>query len=54
MHQHTLPLHAAEVQDAANTEEAAADLWQADWDDEDTSTDFQTKLSQELGRHMKD
>lgn len=40
--------------DAAPKEEEGKDLWVADWDDEDTTDDFQAKLRQELDRHMKD
>ncbi len=39
---------------ATNPEEESQELWQADWDDEDTTEDFQAKLKQELDRHMKD
>eukprot|EP00775_Hariotina_reticulata_P008159 gene8161-8350_t len=35
-------------------EEDKKDLWQSDWDDENTTEDFQAKLRQELDRHMKD
>lgn len=38
----------------AGKEEESKEMWQADWDDEDTSEDFQAKLKQELDRHMKD
>ncbi|KAF8068357.1 gppA [Scenedesmus sp. PABB004] len=33
---------------AAKEGEAAKDLWQADWDDEDTAADFASQLKQEL------
>jgi hypothetical protein len=36
--------------EAVVEEEANEALWQADWDDEDTSADFQTKLKAELQR----
>jgi hypothetical protein len=38
----------------ANKEEEGKEMWQADWDDEDSSEDFQAKLKQELDRDMKD
>jgi hypothetical protein len=41
-------------EDAAAKEDERAELWQADWDDEETTEDFQAKLRQELDRHMKD
>lgn len=34
--------------EAVVEEEANEALWQADWDDEDTSADFQTRLRAEL------
>jgi hypothetical protein len=45
---------AADVPEQPTVEEEGKDLWEADWDDEDTTEDFQQKLKQELGRHMKD
>ncbi|WIA10684.1 hypothetical protein OEZ85_010864 [Tetradesmus obliquus] len=47
---------AAEVPEEleASKEEEGKELWQADWDDADTSEDFQAKLKQELDRDMKD
>lgn len=49
----TLPLspqnkNATVTDEAVVEEEANEALWQADWDDEDTSADFQTKLKAEL------
>lgn len=41
-------------EDAAAKEDERAELWQADWDDEETTEDFQAKLRHELDRHMKD
>jgi hypothetical protein len=41
-------------EDAAAKEDERAELWQADWDDEETTEDFQAKLRQELDRDMKD
>lgn len=44
----------AAVSDQPVVEEASKNLWEADWDDEETTEDFQQKLRQELGRHMQD
>lgn len=41
-------------EDAAAKEDERAELWQADWDDEETTEDFQAKLRQELDRDMKE
>jgi hypothetical protein len=46
--------HAVVREDAAAKEDERAELWQADWDDEETTEDFQAKLRQELDRDMKD
>jgi hypothetical protein len=40
----------AVTDEAVVEEEANEALWQADWDDEDTSADFQTRLRAELAR----
>jgi len=45
---------AAAADTSALKEDNKKDLWQSDWDDEDTTEDFQSKLRQELDRHMKD
>lgn len=42
------------VPEQPTVEEEGKDLWEADWDDEDTTEDFQQKLRQELERHMKE
>lgn len=36
------------------TEEENQDLWEAEWDDEDVSGDFQAKLQGELDKAMKE
>jgi len=38
----------------STAEEQDQQLWQADWDDEDVTEDFQSKLRKELGRHMQE
>lgn len=45
---------AAAADTGALKQDNKKDLWQSDWDDEDTTEDFQAKLRQELDRHMKD
>lgn len=53
---HTRPPPSATPQTTTVTNEAVVEeeaneaLWQADWDDEDTSADFQTRLKAELAR----
>lgn len=49
-----LPTCAVPEELEANKEEEGKEMWQADWDDEDSSEDFQAKLKQELDRDMKD
>lgn len=44
----------AAPQETGAKEEERAELWQADWDDEETTEDFQAKLKQELDRDMKE
>lgn len=51
---HHLPVCAVPEELEASKEEEGKELWQADWDDADTSEDFQAKLKQELDRDMKD
>jgi hypothetical protein len=40
--------------DAHAAEEENQELWQADWDDEETGEDFQQRLQRELGNAMKE
>lgn len=42
------PKQTTVTDEAVVEEEANEALWQADWDDEDTSADFQTRLKAEL------
>lgn len=39
---------------AGSKEDEGQELWQPDWDDEDSAQDFAAKLRQELDRNMKD
>ena len=44
----------AAQQAAGDEDDAAEELWEADWDDTDAAEDFQSKLRRELDRRMKD